>query len=307
LDEIHRLQNPSEILKIAADHFHKIKILATGSSTLSASDKFRDTLTGRKVEIWLTPMNLADMQEFNSIELENRFLKGGLPSFFLQKKRDDSQYQEWFDSFWAKDVQELFRLERRSSFQRLMELLLLNSGGIFEATKYASACEASRPTIQNYLTVLEMTHIAQIIRPYNTHKSSEILSAPKVYGFDTGFVCVFRGWDSLRASDKGNLWEHFVLNEIQSHIGYGKVKYWRNKSGHEIDFIIEGKRGAVHAIECKWKAGDLDASALSSFRAIYPIGKNYIVTSDTKESYRAKRKNLILDFVSLPELIQNIS
>src|SRR4051812_13818840 len=48
LDEIHRLRNPSELLKIAADHYRSTKILATGSSTLGASKHFKDTLTGRK-------------------------------------------------------------------------------------------------------------------------------------------------------------------------------------------------------------------------------------------------------------------
>lgn len=51
LDEIHRLPNPAEFLKIAADHYPHVKVLATGSSTLSATTKFRDTLTGRKVEL----------------------------------------------------------------------------------------------------------------------------------------------------------------------------------------------------------------------------------------------------------------
>ncbi len=55
LDEIHRLSNPSELLKIAADHFSSTQVLATGSSTLGASARFRDTLAGRKEEIWLTP------------------------------------------------------------------------------------------------------------------------------------------------------------------------------------------------------------------------------------------------------------
>ena len=50
LDEIHRLPNPSEILKIAADHFPETRVLATGSSTLGASARFRDTLAGRKAD-----------------------------------------------------------------------------------------------------------------------------------------------------------------------------------------------------------------------------------------------------------------
>ncbi|HSB77720.1 MAG TPA: AAA family ATPase [Candidatus Methylomirabilis sp.] len=48
LDEIHRLSDPSEFLKIAADHFPRLRVLATGSSTLGVSARFRDTLTGRK-------------------------------------------------------------------------------------------------------------------------------------------------------------------------------------------------------------------------------------------------------------------
>ena len=58
------------------------------------------------------------------------------------------------DSYWAKDIQELFRLERRSSFQKFLELLLAQSGGLFEATAFAGPCEVSRPTIFNYLKVM---------------------------------------------------------------------------------------------------------------------------------------------------------
>jgi len=60
LDEIHRLGDPSQLLKIAADHYPDVSIVATGSSTLGASKKFRDTLTGRKAEVWLTPLILPD-------------------------------------------------------------------------------------------------------------------------------------------------------------------------------------------------------------------------------------------------------
>ena len=62
LDEIHRLDDPAELLKIAADHHPDIRILATGSSSLSARAKFRDTLAGRKHEVWLTPMTHADVE-----------------------------------------------------------------------------------------------------------------------------------------------------------------------------------------------------------------------------------------------------
>jgi len=47
-DEIYQLRDPARVLKIGADAFPKLKILATGSSTLAASRKFRDTLADAK-------------------------------------------------------------------------------------------------------------------------------------------------------------------------------------------------------------------------------------------------------------------
>lgn len=72
LDEIHRLSNPSEVLKIAADHYPNVKVLATGSSSLSASKKFSDTLTGRKSEIWLTPMLFHEASVFGNTDIKHR-------------------------------------------------------------------------------------------------------------------------------------------------------------------------------------------------------------------------------------------
>src|SRR4030042_359114 len=64
LDEIHRLGDPSQLLKIAAAHYTDASIVATGSSTLGASKKFRDTLTGRKAEVCLPPLLLPDLDDF---------------------------------------------------------------------------------------------------------------------------------------------------------------------------------------------------------------------------------------------------
>lgn len=72
------------------------------------------------------------------------------------------------DAYWAKDIQELFRLERRRSFQRFVELLMAASGGIFEATRYARPCEVSRTTISKYLAVLETTYVAHVLPSFSS-------------------------------------------------------------------------------------------------------------------------------------------
>ena len=307
LDEIHRLKNPSELLKITADHFPDIMVIATGSSTLGASRKFRDTLAGRKRDIRMTPITAEDMHDFKNDDIKHRFLHGGLPPFFMSKSLPEKDFQEWMDAYWAKDIQELFQLERRSSFLRFFELLLAQSGGIFEAGKFASPCEVSRSTISNYLKVLEATLIAHIIRPFSTRRATEIVAAPKVYGFDTGFVCYFRGWHSLRREDMGILWEHFILIEMNSVLQGFPVMYWRDKSGHEVDFIINRRGKNPVAIECKWSADDFDPKNLLAFRRQYPKGNNYVVSYDVQRPFQKTYNGIIVEFINLKILPGKIS
>ena len=306
LDEIHRLDHPSEILKIAADHYPSIRVLATGSSTLGASAKFKDTLAGRKEELWLTPMITADLEDFGQQNLHRRFLRGGLPPFFLAEKLPERDFQEWMDAFWAKDIQELFRLERRHSFQKFAELLMAQSGGIFEATRFTRPCEVSRTTISNYLAVLEATFVVHVLRPFSSHRATEIIAAPKVYGFDTGFVCYHRGWHQLRGEDLGLLWEHFVLNEMQARLQTREIRYWRDKRGHEVDFVLAPRKQAPATIECKWSSNDFDPVAIQAFRRNYPRGDNFVVAHDVERSFTKSYGELSVKYVSLADLIAKL-
>jgi hypothetical protein len=307
LDEVHRLRDPSEMLKIAADHFPDTKIIATGSSSLGASAKFRDTLTGRKHELWLTPMMSDDLRDFGQTDLYHRFLRGGLPPFFMAESFPERDYQEWLDAFWAKDILELFRLERRYSFLKFAELLMIQSGGIFEANSFAAPCEVSRSTISNYLAVLESTYVVHVIRPFSSRRAEEIVSAPKVYGFDTGFICYYRGWEKLRPDDLGSLWEHFVLNEILARTQNRSIYYWRDKQKHEVDFIIPDKGRVPSAIECKWTATEFDPRNLMIFRKRYTKGDNFVVTSDVSRSFSRRYGGVSVTFVNLDSLIRELA
>jgi predicted AAA+ superfamily ATPase len=90
LDEVHRLNDPSRALKIAADTFPRLRILATGSSTLAATRKFRDTLTGRKIVLILPPVLWTECEEaFEILDLDRRLLHEGLLEPLLSTTRDD--------------------------------------------------------------------------------------------------------------------------------------------------------------------------------------------------------------------------
>jgi predicted AAA+ superfamily ATPase len=106
-DEIHRLPDPSGVLKIGADLFPELKIIATGSSTLAASRKFKDTLTGRKRLVHMTPVHWDELSSFK-VSLNRRLYHGGLPQALLSETKSVGFYREWMDSFFARDIQQLY-------------------------------------------------------------------------------------------------------------------------------------------------------------------------------------------------------
>lgn len=276
-DEIHQLSDPARVLKIGADGFPALKILATGSSTLAASKKFRDTLTGRKRVVHLTPVLWNELPTFG-VTLPQRLFHGGLPPALLAESKKPSFYREWLDSFFARDIQRLFGFRDMNRFNALFEYLLRQSGGQFEVTKTATALGITRPTVESHLRALEITQAVTLVRPFHGGGQNELVKQPKVYAFDTGFVSFARGWDPLRPEDFGALWEHLVLEQLQALFPDLSALYWRDKGGREIDFVLAHRRDEVDAIECKWDPSSFDSAALQLFRSYYPKGRNYLVT-----------------------------
>lgn len=131
---------------------------------------------------------------------------------------------------------------------------------------------------------------------------------PKVFGFDTGFVCFAHGWMNLRSDDMGYLWEHLVLNELQGRLQHlDSIRYWRDKRDHEIDFVYLKQRSQEPiAIECKLKADKFEPSSLKIFRRTYPKGVNFVVAADIDHSFKREYGEISVSFVSLDELVRQL-
>ncbi|MFI5308333.1 MAG: ATP-binding protein [Polyangiales bacterium] len=303
LDEVHQLPDPSRLLKIAADTKPRLRVCATGSSTLAATRKFRDTLTGRKQTVHLTPVLAEELAAFGVADMQRRLLHGGLPALLLASPPAAEIYSEWLDSYFARDVQELFQIGKRSAFLRLVELLLRQSGSLCEVTALARACELSRPTVMTYLDALQITHVVRLVRPYHGEGRQEILRQPKVYAFDTGFIAHARGWSELHAEDCGLLWEHVVLDTLCSRSGWPEAHFWRDKGGRKVDFVLPRGRSAADAIECKWSAQAFSPKALSAFRALHPKGRNFVVVPGPKSAFDRSFGEITVTITDLAGLV----
>jgi predicted AAA+ superfamily ATPase len=304
-DEIHRLEEPSRLLKIAADAYPHLKVLATGSSTLGATKKFRDSLTGRKHMIYLPPVLWTEcIDNFNIKELDRRLLHGGLPESLLSETKNAAFFSEWMDSFYARDIQELFGIRNRTGFMKLLHLLLRQSGSLMDYTHLARLSDLSRHTVKAHVEAMSIAHAVFLLPPFHGGGRREITQRPKCYSFDTGFVTIVKGWDSIREDDRGLLWEHLVLDTLRTLVDDHHLFYWRDKSGREADFVVKGGRQQSDAIECKINPDHFDPAHLTVFRSLYPEGKNYVLSPNIKSSYQRRYGKLKVDFISIKQIYE---
>jgi len=293
-DEIHHLDDPSRLLKIAADEYPHLKVLATGSSTLAVTRKFRDSLTGRKHAIHMCPVLWQEcMDPFGVPDLNRRLLHGGLPELLLATRKDTTFYNEWIDSFYARDILELFGIRNRQGFLSLFRLLLRQSGGQLDYSQLANLSELSRPTVKAHIEAMQIAHAVHLLRPFHGGGKREIVSRPKCYAFDTGFVTFEKGWDTIRDDDRGLLWEHLVLDTLRFYFADEDIFYWQDKSQREVDFVIRHERNRVDVVECKINPDKLSAAAIKAFRSLYPEGENYVVSPAVKTPYKIRRDDLV--------------
>ncbi|MFV0389561.1 MAG: ATP-binding protein [Pyrinomonadaceae bacterium] len=302
LDEVHQLKNPSKLLKIAADEYSYLQIIATGSSTLAATQKFKDSLTGRKHSIHLTPV-LWDERKLFGGNLDHRLLNGGLPEALLAEGKAADYYSEWIDSFFARDIQELFGFRNRTGFISLFRLLLKQSGGQMDYSKLAGSIDSiSRPTVISHISAMEIAHAIFLLRPFSGGGKREIVSRPKCYAFDTGFVSFEKGWDTIRAEDRGLLWEHLVLDSLRFRYADDDIFYWKDKSDREVDFVVRRGEKRIDLYECKINPEKLQLENIRAFRGIYPVGENFLVSPTAEKSYKIRKEDFVFTVCSTDTL-----
>ncbi|HET6203981.1 MAG TPA: ATP-binding protein [Planctomycetota bacterium] len=306
LDEVHRLEDPSRTLKVAADAFPRLRILATGSSTLAATRRFRDTLTGRKTTLVLTPVLWTECQDAFAVrDLDRRLLHGGLPEMLLRDRKDDGFFSEWMDSFYARDIQDLFGIRERTGFLNLLRVLLRQSGGLVDYSALSRECDLSRPTVKAHLEAMTVACALYAVAPFHGGGRRELIRRPKAYGFDTGFVCFVRGWRDIRDEDRGVLWEHLVLDVLRTATRGEGLFYWRDKSGREVDFVVRKGREA-HAVECKIRPDRFEPESLTVFRGSYPRGRNYLVSPGVEEAYDRRAGGLLVRVAGCRDLLREL-
>lgn len=93
---------------------------------------------------------------------------------------------------------------------------------------------------------------------------------------------------------------------FRAHTQSREVRYWRDKRGHEVDFVWVRRGKAPLAIECKWSATEFDVRNLRAFRRRYPNGES-VVVADVDRPFSRTYGDLSVRMISLPVFIMELT
>jgi len=144
IDEIQYLDDPTHFLKLIFDTHPSIKLFVTGSSTLEIRRKFKDSLAGRKIVFELAPLDFSEFLLFNG-----------------EKKLAELVEQYSLRQIVARGTIADFPL--RPFQEKLLELLALQIGNLFNLAETAKSLQMARETVERYLVLLENTFIIKRI------------------------------------------------------------------------------------------------------------------------------------------------
>ena len=85
-------------------------------------------------------------------------------------------------------------------------------------------------------------------------------------------------------------------------MGFGV--HWRDKRGHEVDFVLARKRHEPTAIECKWRSDRFDPAGMQAFRRQHEQGANLVVAQDVDRPHSRTYGGLVVRYVGLRDLLE---
>jgi hypothetical protein len=303
IDEIQRVPGLVLAIKAAVDRDRAPgRFLLTGSADVFARSRVDESLAGRRETLRLWPLTQTEIDRSPGVDpgrwfdtspealpqspvtLEDvlaRVVRGGYPEAVA---RDGARRDRWFAGYLDEVVR--FEIADRSAIEQLTEvptllrLVAAQDSGLLNATRLASDLQVSPSTLRRYLTLLTEVFVV-VLHPAWAHRGhTRLVKSPKVLVADSGLSAFLTGADSASPERVGSLLEAFVISELRRLIDAQglllDVFHFRSHAQHEVDVVLQDRRGRVVGIEVKSRAS-IRSEDFRGLRAIAEVAGDRFV------------------------------
>lgn len=298
LDEVQRTPGLFAALKMAVDRRRTPgRFLLTGSANVLLVPKLSDSLAGRMEILRLHPLAQCELtgqaprfldQLFDGsfktltydrlgVDLPQRIAAGGYPAALARgtARRRTAWYRDYVETMVQRDVRDLARVSAFDALPRLLTLVAGQTARLLNITDLAGPFHLSRPTIHDYVTLLERVFLLDTLTPWHSNRLARLIKTPKLHIGDTGVACALLGLDAAALgrdrATQCQLLETFVYQELRRQASWAETMirfhHFRDKDGAEVDIVLERGAHEVAGVEVK-AAATVSSSDFSGLRKL---------------------------------------
>lgn len=263
------------------------RFIITGSTRYEALPRAAQSLTGRVTVVPVWPLSQGEIDGRPETLVErlvagdvdapgfsggvtdrseyiDRVLAGGFPQplVLLPQMRD-----QWFADYVAlvcdRDVLALSKIRQREELPRLLTQLSHQTAQLLNVSEAAKRVGLDKSTAENYTRLLEAVFLLHRLPAWGTGLGSKAGASPKLHLVDTGIAGVLTNVTAENLANRrtaalttyGHVFETFVVNEILKQVSWLSTRvatgHWRDRSGAEVDLVLERSDAGVIGIEIK--------------------------------------------------------
>ena len=293
LDEVQKLNNWEDQLKVIYDTFKNIKIIISGSESLFIKKKSKETLAGRIFEFKVDLLSFKEFLLFKGIKFKpigiyerelyklfNEFIFTlGFPELVnIKEKEIIKKYvgEGIIEKVVYRDIPKLYKIKDITVLESLLNIFTEEPGQIIELSKLAKELKISRQTLSNYLTYLEDSFLVRKLYNFSKNKRKVERKLKKYYPTIISADLLFKE-DDL---SKSKVFEWLIVNQLKAEF------FWRDPYKNEVDIITKEK--IPMPIEVKY--GKIDFKGILAFMKKLKINKGCIISLNKEQKQKFDKK-----------------
>lgn len=247
-DEAQRVPELFSYLQQILDESNKPgQYILTGSNNFLLQQNITQSLAGRIGYLTLLPFSIDEIKNQRPKTIDALLFKGFYPPLYDHKVETNFWFLNYIRTYIERDLRQLKTIENLFIFEKFLKLCAGRVGQLLNKNALALAVGVNNKTIEAWLGVLEASFIVFRLQPHHKNYNKRVVKMPKLYFYDTGLVCALLGVQNLNQLEfhpfKGSLFENMVVVELlKKQLNQGKssnLYFWRNKTGNEIDVLID--------------------------------------------------------------------
>ncbi|MBI3319948.1 MAG: ATP-binding protein [Candidatus Omnitrophica bacterium] len=282
LDEVQRAPSLFTAIKTVVDRDRAPgRFILTGSANVLLVPRLADSLAGRLEILRLHPLAQSELArkaprflealfgatftvrraERLGAELAERIVAGGYPAALARAsaKRRAAWYRDYVETLIQRDVRDLAKISALDALPRLLQLAAGQTARLLNVADLSAPFQLSRPTIRDYVTLLERIFLLERLPPWHSNRLSRLVKTPKLHLGDTGLAVALHGHEAQALlKDRaalGSLLETFVYQELRRQASWQDdaiaFYHFRDKDGAEVDIVLERGGHRVAGVEVK--------------------------------------------------------